>query len=313
MEDAQRRDFTINALFYNINDDCVEDYCGTGLQDLQQGLIKTPISPFITFKDDPLRVLRAIRFCSRFNFVLDTELLQAASNREIQEALYAKVSRERVYKECEGMIYNTNPLVPSSSSTSDDEVQVVHEEAHTIGCRPALAFAIMYRMSILDAVFFIDHLHRSMPFITPAPTSNAASLANVLGLETAASAYFPPLSLLQSLPCAESSVVDGVTSGPTFASFWSRIAIETIFYANLLTSPNKDYSNPRLFDFVFCQESQWSLRRGPHIKTLFYSAALMMLQPLMISEKKKDVSFLFVVLRDGLKMENVTVRNSPLF
>ena len=55
-EDAMRRDFTINALFYNINDDCIEDFTNHGLDDLRKGLIRTPISAFITFKDDPLRV-----------------------------------------------------------------------------------------------------------------------------------------------------------------------------------------------------------------------------------------------------------------
>lgn len=56
LEDAQRRDFTINALFYNINERAIEDFTGQGLTDLMAGIIRTPISPYITFKDDPLRV-----------------------------------------------------------------------------------------------------------------------------------------------------------------------------------------------------------------------------------------------------------------
>jgi tRNA nucleotidyltransferase/poly(A) polymerase len=60
-EDACRRDLTINSLFYNVNTGMVEDYCGRGLADLRQGVIRTPLPPFTTLLDDPLRVLRAIR------------------------------------------------------------------------------------------------------------------------------------------------------------------------------------------------------------------------------------------------------------
>eukprot|EP01040_Poterioochromonas_malhamensis_P010904 gene10904-11884_t len=70
-EDAMRRDFTINSLFFNINSRTVEDFSGMGMPDLQQGIIRTPIDPLITFRDDPLRILRAIRFSSRLFFRLD--------------------------------------------------------------------------------------------------------------------------------------------------------------------------------------------------------------------------------------------------
>ncbi|KAF4646929.1 CCA tRNA nucleotidyltransferase, mitochondrial, partial [Perkinsus chesapeaki] len=58
-EDASRRDFTINALFYNLRTAAVEDYTGKGLDDLRAGIIRTPLEPTITFQDDPLRILRA--------------------------------------------------------------------------------------------------------------------------------------------------------------------------------------------------------------------------------------------------------------
>jgi tRNA nucleotidyltransferase (CCA-adding enzyme) len=60
LEDAQRRDLTINSLFYNLNESKVEDHLETGVKDLRAGLIKTPLEPFQTFTDDPLRVLRTI-------------------------------------------------------------------------------------------------------------------------------------------------------------------------------------------------------------------------------------------------------------
>eukprot|EP00952_Eustigmatos_sp_NYUAD-ZCMA_P010956 44673-Eustigmatos_ZCMA.PRE.1 len=64
-EDAYRRDFTINALFYNLNTREVEDLTGRGLTDLLgEGLIRTPLPARTTFLDDPLRLLRAVRFAA---------------------------------------------------------------------------------------------------------------------------------------------------------------------------------------------------------------------------------------------------------
>ncbi|KAL6062932.1 Polynucleotide adenylyltransferase family protein [Balamuthia mandrillaris] len=108
-EDALRRDLTINSLFYNINTASIEDWTGTGLKDLAEGIIRTPLSPHTTFLDDPLRVLRAVRFASRLGFVLDDELVAAAMDTEIQTALSQKVSRERIGNEVEGMLNGRNP------------------------------------------------------------------------------------------------------------------------------------------------------------------------------------------------------------
>ncbi|CAM9905559.1 unnamed protein product, partial [Sphacelaria rigidula] len=103
-QDALRRDFTINALFYNANTAAVEDMTGRGLDDLRAGIIRTPLSPMVTFQDDPLRVLRALRFASRFGFTLHEDLRAAAQDRKIQVALATKVSRERVGAELSGML-----------------------------------------------------------------------------------------------------------------------------------------------------------------------------------------------------------------
>lgn len=58
----------MNSMFYNINEDKIEDYCKTGLQDLKNGICRTPLDPYKTFNDDPLRILRTFRFASRYNF-----------------------------------------------------------------------------------------------------------------------------------------------------------------------------------------------------------------------------------------------------
>jgi tRNA nucleotidyltransferase (CCA-adding enzyme) len=103
-EDAERRDFTINALYFNLRTDQVEDWTGRGLVDLRNGIIETPLNPHTTFHDDPLRVLRAIRFAVRYDFRLHEDLQKACMSQEVIDSLHLKVSRERVGKELEGML-----------------------------------------------------------------------------------------------------------------------------------------------------------------------------------------------------------------
>ena len=72
-EDAFRRDFTINSLFYNINENKVEDFTEQGLKDMKDKLLRTPLCPIKTFIDDPLRILRGFRFAARYDFKLEPE------------------------------------------------------------------------------------------------------------------------------------------------------------------------------------------------------------------------------------------------
>lgn len=76
-----------------------------------EGLIRTPLAPFETFHDDPLRVIRCIRFSSRFNFDMVPELIEAAKHPEIKNALIHKISRERIGIEFEKMLTGPYPLL----------------------------------------------------------------------------------------------------------------------------------------------------------------------------------------------------------
>ncbi|OJZ87769.1 hypothetical protein ASPFODRAFT_60129 [Aspergillus luchuensis CBS 106.47] len=108
-EDAMRRDATINALFYNLNESKVEDLTERGLEDMQKRIIRTPMEPYQTFQDDPLRVLRLIRFASRLGYNIEEETQEAMRNDLIGEALKLKISRERVGKELEKMLQGPDP------------------------------------------------------------------------------------------------------------------------------------------------------------------------------------------------------------
>lgn len=109
-EDALRRDITINSLFYNINKGEIEDYIGSGINDIENQIIRTPIDPFLTFKDDPLRILRCVRFTVRFGFNIMYSIVEASSNKIIKDCLNNKVSNERIRKELKLTFASNNPF-----------------------------------------------------------------------------------------------------------------------------------------------------------------------------------------------------------
>src|SRR5438105_5504440 len=97
LQDARRRDFTINALFYNIADFSVIDYIG-GLDDLTQHRVRVIGDPDVRFREDPVRMMRAIEFASRLDFAIEpatydaiirhrSELLKASPPRVSEEIL----------------------------------------------------------------------------------------------------------------------------------------------------------------------------------------------------------------------------------
>lgn len=108
-EDALRRDATVNAMFYNINTQQIEDFTGQGFDDMASKIIRTPLEPHSTFKDDPLRVLRLIRFASRLSYKIDSAALKAMGDTDIKDALRKKISRERVGVELEKALRGPDP------------------------------------------------------------------------------------------------------------------------------------------------------------------------------------------------------------
>jgi poly(A) polymerase len=95
-EDASRRDFTVNTLLENIHSGEIRDPLGSGMADLEQGILRTPLDPHATFHEDPLRMLRAIRFKQQLGFQLAPGLFLAL--QDVSERLTI-ISEERIRDE----------------------------------------------------------------------------------------------------------------------------------------------------------------------------------------------------------------------
>ena len=72
-EDAERRDFTVNAMYYNIADFCIYDFAG-GKKDLDAGILRLIGDPEQRYREDPVRMLRAIRFATKLNMQMDKQV-----------------------------------------------------------------------------------------------------------------------------------------------------------------------------------------------------------------------------------------------
>ncbi len=94
-EDVLRRDFTINGLFYDMTNQTVIDYVG-GFEDLEKGLLKTIGQPFIRFKQDPVRMLRLLKFKARFGFSIDHDahIALIETKHEITKSAPARILEE---------------------------------------------------------------------------------------------------------------------------------------------------------------------------------------------------------------------------
>ena len=103
--DLSRRDFTVNAIAYDINNNEIIDPYG-GLKDLSEGLIRTPDTADISFSDDPLRMLRACRFVSTHGFTPNNELFKAISKNVERIEI---VSTERIRDEFTKLLTGKDP------------------------------------------------------------------------------------------------------------------------------------------------------------------------------------------------------------
>ena len=107
-DDQNRRDFTINALALSLNTSNFGDLLDpfNGLEDLKSQLIRTPLEPGVTYSDDPLRMLRAIRFASQLNFIIQKKSLDAIKEHHKRIKI---ISKERITEELHKILMSERP------------------------------------------------------------------------------------------------------------------------------------------------------------------------------------------------------------
>jgi len=107
-DDQNRRDFTINTLALSINE---ADYGKlldpfNGVEDLKSGIIRTPLNPDITYSDDPLRMMRAIRFATQLNFIIEQKSLDTIAKNAARIDI---ITRERIVDELHKILLSNKP------------------------------------------------------------------------------------------------------------------------------------------------------------------------------------------------------------
>lgn len=107
-DDCLRRDLTINSLYQNVATGKILDLSGRGLADLRAHVIRTPMEPDATFDDDPVRILRAIRFAAKYGWDIDAETLEAMRRHCNRLSI---ISAERLYGEFEKLLLSPRPAM----------------------------------------------------------------------------------------------------------------------------------------------------------------------------------------------------------
>ncbi|MFA8300254.1 MAG: CCA tRNA nucleotidyltransferase [Hyphomicrobiales bacterium] len=107
-DDQNRRDLTINALAISLNKDSFGELLDpfNGIEDIENKVIRTPLDPDITFSDDPLRMLRAIRFSAQLDFMIEEKSLDAIERNSARMSI---ISAERISDELNKMVISPNP------------------------------------------------------------------------------------------------------------------------------------------------------------------------------------------------------------
>lgn len=107
-DDQKRRDFSINALAISLNADSFGELLDPfdGIGDMKRKIIRTPLDPAITFSDDPLRMMRAVRFASQLNYDIEADTFQALTD---QAARLKIISHERIIDELNKIIMSPVP------------------------------------------------------------------------------------------------------------------------------------------------------------------------------------------------------------
>lgn len=168
-DDQNRRDFTINAMAYSLNAATYGQLLDPfdGVRDIENGVIRTPLAPKETFSDDPLRMMRAIRFATQLNFKIDVQAIEAIV--ETKERIQI-ISKERIADEMNKIILSKKPSIGFKYLFDTGLLQLVFP-----------AMANLYGVEYVDGRGHKDNFYHTLEVL-----DNVAELSEDLWLRWAA-------------------------------------------------------------------------------------------------------------------------------
>ncbi|PWN50985.1 hypothetical protein IE53DRAFT_386693 [Violaceomyces palustris] len=300
-EDAERRDITINSLLYNVHTRQVEDHTGLGLRDLQARLIRTPLPPLTTFLDDPLRVLRCVRFASRFSYELHPSIVRCLTGKEVPGAADLDVEMKDTSEEVE-----VDPRMQVEGTDIGDVQTRGREEIRTAllskvsrerfgievdkmikGPHPLLALYLIQRLDLFPLIFH-------------PPPSN--SLRTKSGQDQKAGEAGPTSMALNA-----ARVLDAVLKKEAASSRAPTNATPRSF-SELPTSPLPESVFEAIGDDLM---QAWSTDLSAEQRRwLWFSVSLIPLHGLVYEEKKNKLAWAGeAVIANGLKLGAKTLRD----
>ena len=107
-DDCMRRDLTINALYCNVSTDEIVDITGKGVEDIKNHVIRTPNAPDVIYDDDPLRILRCVRFASRYGWEIEQDTFEGMVRNVGRLSI---ITKERVKDELDKMLTCKHPVM----------------------------------------------------------------------------------------------------------------------------------------------------------------------------------------------------------
>lgn len=149
-EDCYRRDFTVNTLYRNIKTGEILDMTGRGVHDIKEGIISTPLDPYETFDDDPVRILRCLRFAARFGWKIDEATMEALKHSVERLSI---VSRERWSAEFRKMLFGRNIKDSLGCLVKIDGLKYMNQLMHEMSeCIPEPEDKSLLQMAVEAAV-----------------------------------------------------------------------------------------------------------------------------------------------------------------
>lgn len=155
-DDQKRRDLTINALAISLNKETYGEITDpfNGIEDLHYRTIRTPLDPDITFSDDPLRMMRAIRFASQLDFIIDDECFEAIKRNKHRIEI---ISAERIHTELNKILLSKQPSIGLKLLFDSELLEIIFPELYNLAGVSTQA-GVKHKDNFLHTIQVVDNV-----------------------------------------------------------------------------------------------------------------------------------------------------------